>query len=156
MCVVFFFLFTILSILIPFTIFSAHLSHRLKVSYFHQPIFVDHCASSIVCSQQFALNSIFSETTTSRALIFGKKHCLVNLYQNCSKGNPGNPKWSSCGGGGVRKKKHTYNLLLQTCKAYMIKIWYITLASGTLPICFHMIFVLCTLFDDGLYLNRNL
>ena len=31
----------------------------------------------------------FSETTEPRALIFGMKHHLVNLYQVCSNNTPG-------------------------------------------------------------------
>ena len=52
------------------------------MSYFHQPISVVRC-------QQFALNDIFSKTTRPRALIFGMKYCLVDLYQVYSNGAPG-------------------------------------------------------------------
>ena len=39
-----------------------------------------------MCRKQFVLN-VCSETTRPRALIFGMKHCLVNLYQVCSIGD---------------------------------------------------------------------
>ena len=42
-------------------------------------------ALSVVCHQE--LNNIFSETTRPRALIFGMKHCLVDLYQVYSVGD---------------------------------------------------------------------
>ena len=41
----------------------------------------------VMCCKQFALN-VFSETTRPRALIFGMKHCLVDLCQVCSVGDP--------------------------------------------------------------------
>ena len=40
--------------------------------------------------QQFAFNDIFSsETTGTRALILGMKHCLVDFYKDNSDGGPG-------------------------------------------------------------------
>ena len=39
--------------------------------------------------QQFAFNDIFSETTGTRALILGMKHCLVDFYKEYSDGSPG-------------------------------------------------------------------
>ena len=41
----------------------------------------------VISHKQFALN-VFSETTRPRALVFGIKHCLVNLYQVSSIGDP--------------------------------------------------------------------
>ena len=41
----------------------------------------------VIFCKQFALN-IFSETTRPRSFIFGIKHCLVDLYQVCSVGDP--------------------------------------------------------------------
>ena len=74
--------------------FIAHLSPRPKVSYCHQ-------AMSVVCRQQFALNGIVSKTI--RALIFGMKHCLVDLYRMRSNGGPGIQNGSAEVGACVRK-----------------------------------------------------
>ena len=61
----------------------AHLCHTLKVSYCHQPMSVVYRATSIVRRQQFALNDNFPVTTRRRSLVFGMKHCLVDLYKVC-------------------------------------------------------------------------
>ena len=61
----------------------AHLSHRLKVSYCHQPM-----AACVVRRPQFALNDI-SETSRPRALIFGMKHCSADIYQVYTNGGHG-------------------------------------------------------------------
>ena len=45
-------------------------------------------AGDFLCCQQFALNKT-SETTRPRALIFGMKSFLVDLYQVCSDGGSG-------------------------------------------------------------------
>ena len=66
----------------------AHLNH-FKVSYYHQPLSVMRRPSFFACRQQCALNYIFSGSTRPKALIFGMKHCLVNLYQAGSNGGPG-------------------------------------------------------------------
>ena len=39
--------------------------------------------------------NFLSETTRLRALMFGMKHHLVNLYQVCSNYIPGDKKWAS-------------------------------------------------------------
>ena len=57
----------------------------LSVGYCHQPMSIARCASSVVRHQRFALNIICSKITGHRALIFGMKHCLGDLYQVCSK-----------------------------------------------------------------------
>ena len=67
----------------------AHLSHRLKVSYCHQPLSVMRRPWCFVFHQQFALNYILSGNSRPKALIFGMKHGLVNLYQVSSNGGPG-------------------------------------------------------------------
>ena len=41
-----------------------------------------------MCRQQIAFNDICSETTRLTALVFGMKHCLVDLYQFSSNGGP--------------------------------------------------------------------
>ena len=53
--------------------FLAHLSHRLMVSYCHQPMSGVRRASSVVRrpSSTIASNDISSETAKPRALIFG-------------------------------------------------------------------------------------
>ena len=56
------------------------------MSYCHQPMSV--LRHLVIFCKQFALH-VFSATTRSRlALIFGMKHCLVDLYQVCSVGEP--------------------------------------------------------------------
>ena len=55
-----------------------------------------HVASTI------ASNNISSETTRPRALLFGLKHCVVDLYQVCSDSGPGVQNGSAVGGGGVK------------------------------------------------------
>ena len=52
---------------------------------------------SVMCSKQFALN-VFSETSSTRAWIFGMKHCLLNIYQVCSNGTPGVQNGPAAGG----------------------------------------------------------
>ena len=83
--------------------FLAHLSHKLMVSYCHQPF----CrASYIVCRQQFALNDIFFETSRPRALTFNMKHCLIDLYQVCSNYGPGVQNSPASGVLGSKIRKH--------------------------------------------------
>ena len=71
----------------------AHLSYRPKVSYCHQPMSVMSQPSRVVhpasSTTIFALNNISSETIRPRALIFGMKHFLVDLYQVFSNAVPG-------------------------------------------------------------------
>ena len=47
-----------------------------------------------------ASTNISSETTRPRALLFGLKHCVVDLYQVCSDGGLGVQNGSAVGGGG--------------------------------------------------------
>ena len=94
-----------------------HLSHSLRISYCH-------LSMSIVYCQKFALNDIFPETTRLRALIFGMKHCLTNLYQLYSNSGPGVQNGLRRGSW-IRKSNILKDLLLG--------IWYIRLFSGPLP-----------------------
>ena len=54
------------------------------MSYCHQPMSVVSRVSSTIAS-----NNISSETARPRTLIFGMKHCLVDLYQVSSNDGPG-------------------------------------------------------------------
>ena len=51
------------------------------------------------------LKFFFSKTRKCRALIFGMKHLLVDLYQDCSYDVPG-VKTGPALGGGVTSSKH--------------------------------------------------
>ena len=73
---------------------------------------ITKCPSSVVRRQQFAINDIFSETAWPRALIFGMKHCLVDLYQVCSNGGLRVQNGRGAGGLGFETKKILKNLLL--------------------------------------------
>ena len=48
---------------------------------------VVHHAFLVMCRKQFALN-VFSKTTKPKTLIFLMKHCLKDLLQVCSIGDP--------------------------------------------------------------------
>ena len=58
------------------------------MSYFHEPMSAVLCMSGVVCcaSSTICFKDIFSETPRPRprALIFGMKHCIVDVYQVCS------------------------------------------------------------------------
>ena len=85
-----------------FLFFFTHLRQRLKISYCHQPVsVVSHVL--VMCHKQFALN-IFSETWRPRALIFVMKHCLVDLFQVCSVGDPRVQNGPAAGGLGFENE----------------------------------------------------
>ena len=80
------------------SVILAHLSQRLRVSYCHQPMSVVRHMSSTIAS-----NDISSKTATPRALIFGQKHCLVDLFQIRSNDDPGVQNGSAAEGSWVQK-----------------------------------------------------
>ena len=69
-------------------VFLAHPSDSLEASYCHRPMSVVRHTPTVVCRKQFTLNDIFSDITRPRTLTFGMKHCLEDVYQFCSIGDP--------------------------------------------------------------------
>ena len=76
------------------------------VSYCHQRMSGVRRKSSVVRrpSSTIASNDISSETAKPRALIFGMKHCLVDLYQVCSNGGPWLQNGPAAGGLGFKNE----------------------------------------------------
>ena len=54
--------------------------------------------------QLCVVNSLLSETTRPRALIFDMKHCLINLYQVYSAAGPKVQNYPVAGGLGFEKE----------------------------------------------------
>ena len=76
----------------------------------------------VVHHQEIALNDIFSETTKSRAFIFGMKHCLVNIYHVCSNACHGVINDPAAMGFGFQNKiKYTQQLFFRTSRPRCLK-----------------------------------
>ena len=86
--------------------------------------------SSLVCK---GLNDIFSETTRPRALIFGMKHCLVDLYQIHSNGAPGVQNGPATGGLGFKNKIYLKFFFCGTARLRCLKYGMEHFASVPLP-----------------------
>ena len=80
-----------------------------------------HRPSPVMRRQQFALNNIFSETTRPRLLIFGKKHCLEDLYQICSNGGPGDQNGPGAEDLGNENKIYVIIFLSRTARLRCLK-----------------------------------
>ena len=82
------------------------------------------------------LKLFFSETRKCRALIFGMKHLLVDLYQDCSYDAPGVKTGLAPG---VTSSKHRnkhgklQNFSSLKLKVQSFDIWYVASPSGPLP-----------------------
>ena len=75
----------------------------------------------VMCRKQFALN-VFSETTRPGALIFGKKHCLVDLFQVYLVGDPRVQNGPAVGGGGSLgfKNEICLKILSKTARKFQV------------------------------------
>ena len=91
------------------------------MSYCRWPMFVVRRASSDVRRQQFALNNI------------SLYDCPVYFYHVCSNGGPEVQNGPSAGDLGFKNEINLKNLLLQSCLAQVLEIWYVVLPYGRLP-----------------------